>query len=79
MMLTVDPAAVNGDRRVQACSAIGTAVARKHGNSFRPTGKEIVMRTLMVLVTLALFGTALVGCRAEGEVGDTQTTIAPAR
>jgi len=37
------------------------------------------MRTLMVLVTLALFGTALVGCRAEGEVGDTQTTVAPAR
>jgi hypothetical protein len=46
---------------------------------FRPTGKEIAMRTLMVLVTLALFTTALVGCKASGEIGDTQTTVAPAR
>ena len=37
------------------------------------------MRKLMVLLTLALLGTALVGCRAEGELGDTQTTVAPAR
>lgn len=36
------------------------------------------MRTLMVLVTLAMFATALVGCRAEGEIGE-QTNVAPAR
>ena len=37
------------------------------------------MRTLMVLVTLALFTTALVGCRAEGEIGDEASTsiVAP--
>jgi hypothetical protein len=34
---------------------------------------------LMVLVTLAMFTTALVGCRAGGEIGDAQTTVAPAR
>ncbi len=37
------------------------------------------MRTLMVLLTLALFGTALVGCRAEGEIGDARAAVAPAR
>ncbi len=41
---------------------------------FRPTGKEIVMRTLMVLLTLAMFTTAMVGCRAEGEIGDEAST-----
>jgi hypothetical protein len=36
------------------------------------------MRTLMVLLTLAMFGTALVGCRAEAEVDDdVQTSVAP--
>ena len=36
------------------------------------------MRTLMVLVTLALFTTALVGCKAEGEIGDDVRTSVPA-
>ncbi len=36
------------------------------------------MRTLMVLVTLAIFTTALVGCRAEGEIGDDVRTSVPA-
>jgi hypothetical protein len=45
----------------------------------RPTGKEIVMRLLMVLLTLALFSTALVGCKASGEVGDTHTSVAAPR
>jgi hypothetical protein len=47
---------------------------------FRPTGKEIAMRLLMVLLTLALFGTALVGCKAGAEIDpDGHTTVAPAR
>ncbi len=37
------------------------------------------MRTFMVLMTLALFGTALVGCKAEGEIGDTRTSVAAPR
>jgi hypothetical protein len=37
------------------------------------------MRLLMVLMTLALFTTALVGCKASGEVGDTQTSVATPR
>jgi hypothetical protein len=37
------------------------------------------MRFLMVLCTLAVFATALVGCKAEAEVGDTQISINPAR
>ena len=32
------------------------------------------MKTLLVLVTLAMFGTALVGCRAEGEIDDDMMT-----
>ena len=32
------------------------------------------MRTLMVLLALAMFTTALVGCKAEGEVGDDVST-----
>ena len=35
------------------------------------------MRTLMVLLTLALFTTALVGCRVEGEVGEDAHTSVP--
>ena len=46
---------------------------------FRPTGKEIVMRTLIVMLTLAMFATALVGCRAEGEVGDAHTNVVAPR
>ena len=38
-------------------------------------GKEIVMRVLFTLVALTLFATALVGCRAEGEIGDTSSSI----
>ncbi len=40
------------------------------------------MRLLMVLLTLALFGTALIGCKASGEVGDPDkmsTNVTPAR
>ena len=37
------------------------------------------MRLLIVLCTLAVFTTALVGCKAEAEVGDTSTAIVPAR
>jgi hypothetical protein len=36
-------------------------------------------RLLFVLVTVALLGTALTGCRVEGEVGDTASHVAPAR
>ena len=79
MMLTVHPAAVNGDWG-QACPAIGMAVARTLVQLFRPTGKEIAMRLLMVLLTLALFGTTLVGCKAGAEIDpDGHTTVAPAR
>ena len=47
---------------------------------FRPRGKEIVMRLLMVLVTLAVFGTALVGCKASADVDPHgATSVAPAR
>ena len=37
------------------------------------------MRLLTVLMVLAVLGTALVGCKAEGQVGDTQTSIAAPR
>ena len=33
------------------------------------------MRVLMTLLALGLFATALVGCRAEGEIGDTSSSI----
>jgi hypothetical protein len=76
MMLTVHPAAVNGDwgKRAQPLARPLLNGARQ---LFRPTGKEIVMRTLMVLLTLALFTTALVGCRVEGEVGEDAHTSVP--
>ena len=36
------------------------------------------MRTLMVLLVLAMFGTSMVGCRAEAEIDDEMaTTVAP--
>ncbi len=36
------------------------------------------MRTLMVMLVLAMFGTAMVGCRAEAEIDDDMaTTVAP--
>ncbi len=36
------------------------------------------MRTLMVMLVLAMFGTAMVGCRAEAEIDDEMaTTVAP--
>jgi hypothetical protein len=78
MMLTVHPAAVNGDR-VQACPSVAQALHDGLGNFICPPGKEIVMRLLIVLCTLAVFATALVGCKAEGEIGDTQTSVNPAR
>jgi hypothetical protein len=37
------------------------------------------MRLLTVLFTLVVLGTALVGCKASGEVGDTQTSVAAPR
>ena len=42
-------------------------------------GKEIVMRIVFTIAALALFCTALVGCRAEGEIGDTSSTISNPR
>jgi len=36
------------------------------------------MRTLMVLLALAMFTTAMVGCKAEGEIGDDVRTSVPA-
>jgi hypothetical protein len=42
-------------------------------------GKENPMRVLMILAILAFMGSALVGCRAEGEIGDTATSIAQPR
>jgi hypothetical protein len=33
------------------------------------------MRTLMMVAVLAVFGMALVGCKAEGEVGDVQSPV----
>ncbi len=78
MMLTAHPAPVNRCERGSVpiywhgrCSGVNQLIC--------PPGKEIVMRTLMVLMTVAMLGTALVGCRASGELGDTQTTVAPAR
>jgi hypothetical protein len=32
----------------------------------------------MVLLTLAMFATAMVGCKAEGEIGDDVRTSVPA-
>jgi hypothetical protein len=37
------------------------------------------MKTLFVLVTLAMLGTALIGCRAEAEVGDTASNVSVPR
>ena len=36
------------------------------------------MKTLVMLAIMALIGTGIVGCRAEGEV-DTQTSVAAPR
>jgi hypothetical protein len=36
----------------------------------RPKGKEIVMRLFAILAVLMVMGTSLLGCKAEGEVGD---------
>ena len=36
------------------------------------------MRTFMVLLALTLFTTTLVGCKAEGEIGDDVRTSVPA-
>jgi hypothetical protein len=37
------------------------------------------MKTLVMLALVALIGTAVMGCRAEGEVGDTSTTLTAPR
>ena len=37
------------------------------------------MKTLFVMLTLAVLGTALVGCRAEAEVGDTASNVSVPR
>jgi hypothetical protein len=38
------------------------------------------MRVLITLLALAMFATALAGCRASGEIqGNDQATVAPAR
>ena len=36
-------------------------------------------RILFLVLSVALLGTALTGCRVEGEVGDTASQVAPAR
>ena len=36
-------------------------------------------RILFVLVSLALLGTTLTGCRVEGEIGDTASHVSTAR
>ena len=36
-------------------------------------------RILFIVLSIALLGTALTGCRVEGEVGDTASQVAPAR
>ena len=36
-------------------------------------------KILFTLLVLGLSSIALVGCKAEGEVGDTHTSVAPAR
>lgn len=33
------------------------------------------MRILLTIVAVALLAVGLTGCRAEGEIGDTQTSI----
>jgi hypothetical protein len=33
------------------------------------------MKILLAVVTLAMLGTALVGCKAEGKVSDTKTNV----
>ena len=37
------------------------------------------MRLFAVLAVLAVMGTALVGCKAEGEVGDVSSNVTQAR
>ena len=37
--------------------------------------KEIVMKILLAVVMLAVLGTALVGCKAEGKVSDTKSNV----
>jgi hypothetical protein len=37
------------------------------------------MKIVMTLIALSLFATALVGCRAEGEVGDANSRIVAPR
>jgi hypothetical protein len=42
-------------------------------------GKEIVMKALFVLCALVMLGTALVGCKASAEVGDTASNVSVPR
>ena len=43
-------------------------------------GKEnIMIRFLFVVLMVGLFSAAITGCRAEGEIGDTSSSIAAPR
>jgi len=46
-------------------------LARFSESNHSPSGrKEFAMKTLFVLATLVMLGSALIGCRAEAAVGD---------
>jgi hypothetical protein len=51
-------------------------------NFFKPArlGKETIMKRLVFsLLMLGLVAASIVGCRAEGEVGKTSTSVGTAR
>jgi hypothetical protein len=39
----------------------------------------MTMKTLFVLVALTILGATLIGCRAEGEVGESRSNVSAAR
>lgn len=65
---------------MESAVAFGTHIAYIGFTITALAGKETFMkRVLFTLLVLGLFSTALIGCRAEGEIGDTQSNIGVAR
>jgi len=57
-----------------------TACILAGGTFTPPKGKENVMiRLLSLMAVAALLATAMIGCKASGEVGDTATQVGVAR
>jgi hypothetical protein len=70
----------NRTERAKQPVEFGTAVANCPNDPLTArTGKETVMRILLTLVAIAMFAVGLTGCRAEGEIGDAQTSVGVGR